>query len=165
MEIKQYIKQYNVLFNTNYQENLDDNVQLCNMATEFARINMFEEAVGMWKELIRINKIIPEVYTNLGVSLFYGNGVKKDQGKAVHYFQKAAAQGHAFGQYNFAVALEQGKGIAKNTEKAIQFYWLAAKQNVNQAIDALIRLGVYDETYLQFMSRDINNSNCFITKI
>lgn len=101
----------------------------------------------------------PETYNNLGVSYFYGNGIEVNYEKAVHYYQKAAAAGHPFGKYNYAVALEQGKGIKSDLNRAIKLYKQAAKSGVNQAIDALIRLGLYDELYLSFYPRNLNDKS------
>lgn len=159
MSIKKYIKEHNELFGSIYPYELNVEMDLCNIGTDFAREGLFEEAIGMWTELIRSNKAIPEVYCNLGVSYFYGNGVEQDEEKAVHYYQLAAAKGHRFGQYNYAVALEQGNGCAKDLDKAIHFYTLAAEQHVDQAIDALIRLGVYNELNLQYYTRNFNDSS------
>lgn len=61
------------------------------------------------------------------------------------YYQKAAAKGHPFGMYNLAVACEYGNGTPIDMEKAIGFYKMAAERGVNQAIEALVRLELYDE--------------------
>lgn len=125
-----------------------DAEELANMGTDFAKCNMFVEAVDCWEYIVNSCQTIdPSVYCNLGVSYFYGNGVRLNYEKAVHYYQKAAAKGHSFGQYNYAVALEQGKGIKQDVAKAIEFYRKAASNHVNQAIDALCRLGDYNEIH------------------
>lgn len=159
MIIMNIIEKHNEIFGSFYPLDLSDKVDLCNIGTDFACHGMFEYAVGIWEELIQNNKATADVYCNLGVSYFYGNGVEKDEEKAVHYYQLAAAKGHPFGQYNYAVALEQGNGVAKDMDKAIHFYQKAAEKHVNQAIDALVRLGVYNELHLQHYSRNINDSS------
>ena len=93
------------------------------------------------------------------MSYFYGNGIEVNYEKAVHYYQKAAAAGHPFGKYNYAVALEQGKGIKSDLNRAIKLYKQAAESGINQAIDALIRLGEYDELYLSFYTRNPNDTS------
>jgi len=55
--------------------------------------------------------------------------------------------------------LEQGKGIEQNILKAIEFYQKAAEQRVNQAIDALVRLGVYNELGLAFYNRNFEDDS------
>lgn len=124
-----------------------DAIELANIGTDFAKNQMYEKAVTCWEHIIESDlPVDSSVYCNLGVCYFYGNGVSIDK--------KAAAMGHPFGQYNLAVALEQGKGVEKNPSKAIHFYSMAAHNHVNQAIDALIRLGEYDELKLAYYSRN-----------
>lgn len=135
-------------------------IELANIGTDFARNQMYSEAVECWEYILNGDfPIDSSVYCNLGVCYFYGNGVTINLEKAVHYYQKAAAKGHPFGQYNFAVALEQGKGIEQNILKAIEFYQKAAEQLVNQAIDALVRLGVYNELGLAFYNRNFEDDS------
>lgn len=58
--------------------------------------------------------------------------------------------GHPNGKYNLALPLEQGSGIECNKERIVKLYTTAAENGVNQAIDALIRQGVYNELYLAY---------------
>ena len=111
---------------------------IVNIGTDFARSEMMEYAVACWQYVIDSGHGLAEAYSNLGVSYYYGNGVKQDYKKAVQYYQKAAAKGHPYGMYNLAVACENGNGTM---EKALSFYRKAASQNVGMAIDALRRLG------------------------
>ena len=137
-----------------------DVIEISNIGTDFARSQMFAEAIECWEYIIESGMpTTPETYNNLGVSYFYGNGIEVNYEKAVHYYQKAAAAGHPFGKYNYAVALEQGKGIKSDLNRAIKLYKQAAKSGVNQAIDALIRLGLYDELYLSFYPRNLNDKS------
>ncbi len=137
-----------------------DVIEISNIGTDFARSQMFEDAVKCWEYIVDSGlSTNPETYNNLGVSYYYGNGVDVNYEKAVHYYQKAAAVGHPFGQYNLAVALEQGNGIEQDLHRAIKLYTKAAEKNVNQAIDALIRLGIYNEQYIAFYSRNINDDS------
>lgn len=137
-----------------------DVIEISNIGTDFVRSQMFTEAIECWEYIIESGKPTnPETYCNLGVCYFYGNGVAVNYKKAVHYYQKAAAVGHPVGMYNFAVALEQGKGVEADLNKAIKFYEKAAKSGVNQAIDALIRLGKYNEQYLAFFPRDFEDTS------
>lgn len=135
-----------------------DTIAICNIGTDLARCGLFSNAIMFWEYIIEKGlKPNVEAYTNLGVCYFYGNGVEIDQKKAVHYYQKAAALGFPYAYYNFAVALEQGLGTVKDLEKALYYYRKAADNHVNEAIDALIRLGKYDELFLQYYTREINN--------
>lgn len=132
--------------------------EISNIVTDFARSQMFVEAIECCEYIVESGMPTPpETYNNLGVSYFYGNGIEVNSEKAVHYYQKAAA-GHPFGKFNYAVALEQGKGIKSDLNRAIKLYEQAAKSGVNQAIDALFRLGQYDESYLSFYLRNLNDT-------
>ena len=137
-----------------------DVIEISNIGTDFARSQMFTEAIECWEFIVESGMSTnPETYNNLGVSYFYGNGVGVNYEKAVHFFQKAAAIGHPFGKYNLAVALEQGKGIKTDLNRAIKLYKQAAESGVNQAIDALIRLGKYNELSLSFYPRNLNDTS------
>ena len=137
-----------------------DAIEISNIGTDFARCQMFEDAVKCWEYIVDSEMPTnPETFNNLGVSYYYGNGVDINYKKAVHYYQKAAALGHPFGQYNLAVALENGNGIEKDLDRAIKLYTKAAEKSVNQAIDALIRLGVYNELNIAYYSRNLNDDS------
>lgn len=124
-----------------------DILSIVDIGTDFAKARMFEYAVTCWEYVVNTGQGNAAVYSNLGVSYYYGNGVKQDYKKAVSYYQRAAALGHPFGMYNLAVACEYGNGTPKDMEKAISFYQHAAEKGVDMAIDALIRLGIYDEVH------------------
>lgn len=137
-----------------------DVIEISNIGTDFARSQMFTEAIECWEFIVQSNMPTnPETYNNLGVSYYYGNGVEVNYEKAVHYYQKAAAAGHPLGKYNLAVALENGNGIECDIERAIKYYTMAAENGVNQAIDALIRLGVYNELKLAYYQRNLNDDS------
>lgn len=134
---------------------------IVNIGTDFARSEMMEYAVACWQYVIDIGQGTPEAYSNLGVSYYYGNGVNQDYKKAVQYYQIAAAKGHPFGMYNLAVACEYGNGTPRDMDKAINNYRVAAEHSVNQAIDALIRLGLYDEIHGFACYRRNMGDGCF----
>lgn len=137
-----------------------DVFELSNIGTDFIRCQMFTEAIKCWEFIVESEMSAPPaIYSNLGVCYFYGNGVDVNYEKAVNYYQKAAAAGEPFGKFNFAVALEQGKGVKRDLKRAIEFYEQAAEGGVNQAIDALIRLGEYNEMYLSYLPRNLNDDS------
>ena len=137
-----------------------DFVGIINVGTDFAKAEMFENAVACWQYVADLGKGNADVFSNLGVSYYYGNGVQQDYEKAVHYYTRAAALGHPFGMYNLAVACEYGNGTPRDMDKAIQLYRKAAEKHVNQAVDALIRLGLYDEINgLAFYGRNLNDDS------
>lgn len=133
---------------------------IVNIGTDFARSDMMDYAVACWQYVIDAGHGTAEAYSNLGVSYYYGNGVSQDYKKAVQYYQRAAAKGHPFGMYNLAVACEYGNGTPIDMDKAVKYYRMAADEGVNQAIDALIRLGLYDEINgFAFYSRNLNDDS------
>ena len=147
--------------NARYEEaKCGDLISIINVGTDFARSEMFKHAVDCWLYVADLGKGNADVFSNLGISYYYGNGVPQDYKKAVHYYQRAAALGHPFGMYNLAVACEYGNGTPKDMKKAIQSYRMAAEEHVNQAIDALIRLGLYDEINgFAFYGRNLNDDS------
>lgn len=162
MNLNDILATYKSLFQNEERYNLasqGDNIEVCNVGTDFASVGMFKEAIGCWEYIVAQGTANADAYCNLGVCYYYGNGVEMDKRKAVRYYQRAAALGHPFGQYNLAVACEYGQGTPKDMKKAIEFYRKAAEQHVNQAIEALIRLGIYNETYLQFYQRNLEDDS------
>jgi len=168
MNINEVLKEYPNCYYYNKQRhelakkgNVDS---IADIGTDFARSEMFECAVSCWQHIIDIGQGTAEAYSNLGVSYYYGNGVNQDYKKAVQYYQKAAAKNHPFGMYNLAVACESGNGTPKDINKAIKYYEMAADKGVNMAIDALIRLGLYDEVHgLAYYGRSFNDDSFTLT--
>jgi len=60
-------------------------------------------------------------------------GVAADDEKAVHWYQKAAANGHATAQYNLGQAYRFGNGVEIDLEKAFKLIRKAAAQNDSSA--------------------------------
>lgn len=165
MDIRAILSDYTKLYYFNedwYNKAMTENdtISIVNIGTDYAKAEMFEHAVVCWEYIANKGEGNADVFCNLGVSYYYGNGVKQDLKKAVSYYQRAAAMGHPFGMYNLAVACEYGNGTPKNLNKAIDFYRKAAEKGVNMAIDALIRLGLYDEIGgLAFYPRNLNDDS------
>ncbi len=57
----------------------------------------------------------------------------KDEVEAVKWYQKAAEQGLAHGQYNLGVCYENGQGVAKDYVEAYKWWLLAAAQGDGDA--------------------------------
>src|SRR3990167_3713778 len=70
-----------------------------------------------------------EALNDLGSLYFTGNGIKKNDKKALEYYERAAKQCYPNAQFNLGVMYEQGFGVEKNIMQAIDYYELAAKQN------------------------------------
>lgn len=70
---------------------------------------------------------------NLGVYYENGQGVAKDEAKAVEWFSKAAEQGNVHAQYNLGLCYQDGRGVAKDEAKAVEWFKKAAKQGDKDA--------------------------------
>ncbi|MFZ3063902.1 MAG: tetratricopeptide repeat-containing serine protease family protein [Nitrospirota bacterium] len=68
-----------------------------------------------------------EAQYKLGVMYEKGEGVPKDDAKAVEWYQKAAAQGNADAQFNLGWMYADGKGVLKNVNKVNELWQKAAK--------------------------------------
>ncbi len=86
-------------------------------------------------ELYRRSHMLPEVYFNLGVRYYDGNGfAPADRKKAVHLFMMAAEQGHTLAQLNTAMCLMNGDGITQNRREALYWFVKAAGAGDARAI-------------------------------
>jgi TPR repeat protein len=71
-----------------------------------------------------------EYQTAIGSSYTEGsNGFSQDYTKALYWYEKAANQGYAAGQYFLAVAYTKGQGVRPNHQRAFYWYEKAANQN------------------------------------
>ncbi len=72
---------------------------------------------------------------NLGVLYIYGQGVPKDEKKALELFRDGAEKGNALCMYFYAMCFDGGVGVAKNSEKARTWYVRAAQGGNRTAIE------------------------------
>ena len=61
---------------------------------------------------------IEDARTRLGMSYWYGSGVKRDYAEAVKWYLKAAEQGSGFAQYALSEAYGKGQGVRRNYVQA-----------------------------------------------
>ena len=71
--------------------------------------------------------------TNLGFMYADGEGVPKDDAKALKWYRLAAEQGYASAQTNLGFMYADGRGVPKDDAKAVKWYRLAAEQGHAQA--------------------------------
>jgi TPR repeat protein len=64
----------------------------------------------------------------LGICYKSGQGVTKDEKKAVYWYTKAAEQGDADAQCNLGNCYFNGEGVAVDYDKAWQLWAVAAEQ-------------------------------------
>ena len=77
---------------------------------------------------------------HLGVMLAGGRGVPKDLTKAFDWYTKGANAGHPKCMWSVGWAYENG-WVRKDLSRAVEWYRKAAKLGVQEAQDALKRLG------------------------
>ena len=75
----------------------------------------------------------------IGLARMYhsGDGVTKDDAKAVEWYQKAASHGHAGAQFNLGAMYYSGYGVAKDEAKAVEWWQKAAAQGNEAAQESL----------------------------
>ena len=78
-------------------------------------------------------KGVAEAQFNLGVMYASGEGVEKDDYKAVKWFREAAEQGNADAQFNLGNMYLNGRGVLKDDSEAVKWYRKAAEQGYASA--------------------------------
>jgi hypothetical protein len=89
----------------------------------------------------------------LGNCYYYGNGVEKNNIKAVEWLTKSAQQGNATAQSNLGEC-EKGMGVAKNHTTAYQWYKKAADAGLQSAKDKC-----NDTEFLKLVNAEQQNVN------
>jgi len=79
----------------------------------------------------------PEAQFCLGVVYMNGQGVPKDEKRAVEWYRRAAEQGLSEAQLNLGNMYADGRGVAKDEVCAVEWYWKAAEQGSTEAQDSL----------------------------
>ena len=91
----------------------------------------------------------------VGLSYLKGLNVKRDEAKAVEWFQHSASLGYAFGQYNLAQCFCTGIGVSQNFKLGALWATKSAKQGF---VDAQMLLG---KLYLNGDGVEQNNNEAF----
>ncbi len=76
----------------------------------------------------------------LAIAYEHGEGIKKDQKKALYWYCKAAVKGYSDAQTNLAWMLLNGRGIKKDEAQAVHWFKAAAKSGDQYAAQILTRL-------------------------
>ena len=74
-----------------------------------------------------------KAHYNIGVMYRDGDGVEKDEDKAVHHYEKAAIGGHPIARYNLACY----EGRSGNTKRAVKHFIIAAKLGDEESMKSL----------------------------
>ena len=83
---------------------------------------------------------LPQAQYNLGRFYFLGRGVRKDYGKALNWYRRAARQGHIDAQLALADMFLLGKGIPRDASKAILWLQMAGERGHAPALYNLGRI-------------------------
>jgi TPR repeat protein/serine/threonine protein kinase len=94
-----------------------------------------KHAEAQAREAERIAKadLDPVVQFNRGSAYFNGEGVPRDFQQAMHWFRKAAEQGHKVAQFNLGVMYGSGQGAPKDDQQAAFWTRKAAEQGYADA--------------------------------
>jgi TPR repeat protein len=82
----------------------------------------------------------PKAQFGLGVMHTFGQGVPKDDTRAMDWYRRAAERGHAGAQLFLGHGLESGNGAEQNLEAAFFWFLRAAEQGEARAQNNLGRL-------------------------
>ena len=94
--------------------------------------NNYREAMPLLLQAGRLGHA--RAQSTLGIAYQDGNGVRRDDAAAAHWFSLAAAQGHRAAQYALAGMYEEGEGgLKKDRAKARELYLLSANQGFDKA--------------------------------
>jgi len=94
--------------------------------------NNYREAMPLLLQAGRLGHA--RAQATLGIAYQDGNGVRRDDVAAAHWFGLAAAQGHRAAQYALAGMYEEGDGrLKKDRIKARELYLLSANQGYDKA--------------------------------
>lgn len=74
---------------------------------------------------------------SLGCAYFNGEGAELDYGKALYWFEKAAAQNNHLPLSNLGLCYFNGLGVERDFEKAYEYYARAVEHGVVEAINSL----------------------------
>ena len=93
-----------------------------------------QKAVELWTEAAELGSI--DALYNLGVLYDCGEGVEKDQAKAVQFFKKGSIQGHSESRCNFACCEEENG----NFDSAVKHLLIAAKMGRKESVESIKRM-------------------------
>jgi hypothetical protein len=94
--------------------------------------NDYRDAIPLLLQAGRLGHA--KAQSTLGIAYQDGNGVRRDDVAAAHWFGLAASQGHRAAQYALAGMYEEGEGgLPKDRARARQLYLLSANQGFDKA--------------------------------
>ena len=85
----------------------------------------------MWTEAAELGSVY--AHYDLGCRYYTSQGVRKDEPRAIHYWQEAALKGHVGSRHNLG-GLEFYKG---NYELAVQHFMISAKMGDEKSLNQI----------------------------
>lgn len=67
--------------------------------------------------------------TGIGLMYLHGDGVEKDEEKAIEWFEQAACQNHDWAFYHLGTSYYYGEGVLQNFEKSFRYFQMASLSN------------------------------------
>lgn len=127
-----------------------------------AQVGDFATALQEWLPIAEQGN--PAAQFNLALMYRNGDGVQKDNARAVHWYRLAAMQGNAGAQSGLGFMYHDGEGVLKDEAEAVRWYRLAAEQGDASAQYSLGVMytngeGVLKETALAHMWFNISSAN------
>ena len=114
-----------------------------------------EDELQFKKLLIESEQGLVDAQYEIALKYLKGDGIKKDEAKAVYWFEKSAEQGNTEGQFSSARLYSKGKGVNQSYSRAAYWYEKAAQQG---HIEAQFRLA---NIYLEGIGTEQSNSKAF----
>ena len=111
----------------------NDLAAICYKGVEHYRKGHYSRAVAFFTKAAELGFV--DAHFKLALLYHDGEGVAKDEGKAVHHLEEAAIAGHPIARYNLGVH-ENCNG---NAVRAVKHYIIAATQGDDGAIKQLMK--------------------------
>jgi TPR repeat protein len=109
-----------------------DGERMWQRASTLIERNNYRDAMPLLLQAGRLGNA--RAQATLGIAYQDGNGVRRDDAAAAHWFALAAAQGHRASQYALAGMYEEGDGgLTRDRQKARDLYLLSANQGFDKA--------------------------------
>jgi tetratricopeptide (TPR) repeat protein len=111
----------------------NDPAALCFEGTECFKEGDYDKALKYLNKAAELGDA--EAHFKLGYMYMEGEGVEKDEGKAIYHYEKAAIDGHPGARHNLACCEE----YSHNIERAVKHYIIAAKLGYEASMKILWR--------------------------
>ena len=99
--------------------------------------NCYEEAAEFTTDSRPEQDTVNMACVAMGLRYMAGNGVAKDEARALEYFQKASDNGDARAQYYMGQIYENGLGVTADYEQAMEYYRLSAESDFAPALNQI----------------------------